>query len=113
MKSISIYVDEWDEEVELIIGQNKTENDSLIRASQQNDLWFHLENMSGPHFVLKLHDKDSKIPKKYLNKIGGMFPEYKSGLSSNYHVIYTEIQNVKLTKEPGTVIPKKTKRLKF
>lgn len=124
MKTIPLYIDEWDEEINLMVGQNKFENDHLIRTSQPNDLWFHLENLSGPHFVLKLsdhvHDQDQDqhrkmktIPKKYLNKVGGFFREFKTGLSSNYHVIYTEIHNVTLTNELGSVIPKKTKRIKF
>lgn len=113
MKTIPLYIDEWDEEINLMVGQNKFENDHLIRTSQPNDLWFHLENLSGPHFVLKLSEFNQKIPKKYLNKVGGYFRDFKTGLSSNYHVIYTEIQNVTLTNELGSVIPKKTKRIKF
>ena len=114
MKTIPIYIDELDKEFYLDIGQNKCENDSLVRTSNQNDIWFHLENISGPHFILRMDDIDiKKIPKKYLNQIGSLFREYKSGLSSHYHVIYTEIKNVSLTNELGTVIPKKVKRIKF
>lgn len=116
MKTILIYIDELNIEMTLLIGQNKYENDQLIKTSDQNDIWFHLENMSGPHFVLKMNDNDNiikKVPKKYLNHIASLFRQYKSGLYSKYNVIYTEIKNIKLTDEIGTVIPKKINRIKI
>lgn len=117
MKTIQIYIDELNIEMSLLIGQNKYENDHLIKTCKQNDIWFHLENISGPHFVLQVNDNDNinmkEIPKKYFNHIASLFRQYKSGLSSRYNVIYTEIKNIKLTDEIGTVIPKKINRIKI
>ena len=31
------------------IGRNEKENDELIRKSDKNDLWFHLEDNPSPH----------------------------------------------------------------
>ena len=31
------------------IGRNEKENDALIRNSNKNDLWFHLEDNPSPH----------------------------------------------------------------
>lgn len=109
MKSTTITIDDRDYVLE--IGQNQKENDFLIRKSASRDLWFHLDNYSGPHFVL--HTMGNPIPKRYLNYIGSLFPHYKNGLSNRYSVIYTEIQYVKLTSIPGTVIPHKTKSLSY
>lgn len=109
MKTLSIYVDENDKEYSLLIGQNQRENDIIIKTSNQNDTWFHLENISGPHFILQ--NGGDPIPKKYLNHIASMFPVYKSGLHK-YTVIYTTLQNVKRTKTLGQVTVTNTKRIK-
>lgn len=109
MKELTIKVDE--QEYILRVGNNKFENDDIIKASSQDDLWFHLDNISGPHFVLQTNG--NKIPKKYLNYIGTLFTQYKNGLPSRYTVIYTEIKNVKLTDVIGTVIPTKLRYIKY
>jgi predicted ribosome quality control (RQC) complex YloA/Tae2 family protein len=93
------------------IGESQQENDQLIRKSKPGDLWFHLDKYSGPHIVL--HNAGAEIPKRYLNLIGGLFPDYKRGLAKKYTVIYTEISNLKLTKILGTVIPNKTRTIKY
>ena len=93
-------------ELELLIGQSQSENDVIIKNSDQNDLWFHLENVSGPHFVLKNYGEP--VPKRLLSEIATLFREYKTGLGRHYNVIYTEIRNVKRTNTPGQVIPRRT-----
>lgn len=95
---------------DIVIGQTQIENDMIIKKSQQNDLWFHLDKLSGPHIVLRSNGED--IPKKYLNYIGSLFPLYKRNIPKNYTVIYTTIKNVKLTKVPGQVIVSKTQLLR-
>ncbi len=110
MKIIQIYVEENDKNYDLVIGQNQNENDKIIKSSSSNDIWFHLDKLSGPHFVFKT--QTDEIPKKYLNQIAVLFREYKNGLPNRYTVIYTYIKNVKLTNTPGLVIPCKTKNIK-
>lgn len=111
MKTITIIVDENDKEYILQIGENQNENDILIKTNNQNDLWFHIDKISGPHFVLK--NGGDSIPKRYLNYIAGLFPNYKSNLTKRYNVIYTEIKNVKLTKVPGQVTINNFKKIKM
>lgn len=94
----------------IIIGNNKNENDTIIKNASPLDTWFHLENISGPHIILK--NNGEKIHKRYYKYICSLFKQYKNGLPSNYNVIYTEIKNVCLTEIPGTVITKNTKLLK-
>ena len=108
MKVIEIYVEEMDRVYQLCVGQNKNENDKLLRTSAQSDVWFHLENQSGPHMILKTNG-ETLLPKRYINYISSLFREYKNNLGRRYTVIYTEVKNVKLTNEPGMVIPTSSK----
>jgi predicted ribosome quality control (RQC) complex YloA/Tae2 family protein len=110
MKKISIYVEENNKVYDLLIGQTQKENDQILRNCDQNDTWFHLENISGPHFILQ--NGGENIPKRYFNQIASLFPEFKNNLPNRFSVIYTELKNVKLTKIPGQVVTSKTKVIK-
>ena len=109
MKIEKIDID--DKQYEIIIGQNQLENDEIIKRSNQNDIWFHLDKKSGPHIILK--SNGDIISKRYLNYIGTLFTTYKNKLPNNYTVIYTDIKNVKLTTQPGKVIVSKTKKIHY
>jgi predicted ribosome quality control (RQC) complex YloA/Tae2 family protein len=111
MINLKIHVDENDKEYNILIGQSQKENDDIIRSSTQNDTWFHLDKISGPHIIFQ--NNGDKIPKRYFNQIAGMFPEYKSKLPNRYSVIYTELKNVKLTTTPGQVNVSNTKIIKM
>jgi predicted ribosome quality control (RQC) complex YloA/Tae2 family protein len=111
MKIETIYVEENDKEYEIWIGENAKENETIIMESSQNDTWFHLQNMSGPHIILK-NDGDT-IPKRYINKIGAMFQIYKNNLSNKYNIIYTLVKNVKLTDTIGSVNTRNTKVIRY
>ena len=111
MKNFTIYISENEKEYNLLIGETQKENNDIIKSSQQNDTWFHLDKISGPHFILQ--NKGDIIPKKYINNIGSLFKQYKSNLPNRYSVIYTEIKNVKLTDTIGTVNTSKTKKISF
>ena len=102
MKNINL-VDDNEEHMELLIGQNQKENDQLVRSSHPMDLWFHLDDISSPHFILRCNGKS--VTKTQLKYIASLFSQYKKGLGRRYKVIYTEIKNVKLTKTLGTVVP--------
>ncbi len=109
MKIETIDID--DKKYDIIIGQNQIENDNIIKNANQNDIWFHLDNLSGPHIILK--SNGDIISKRYLNYIGTLFINYKNKLPNHYTVIYTDIKNVKLTSEPGRVIVSKTKKIYY
>ena len=106
-----IEIEQGEEIFTIKIGRNAKENDLLIRESDSDDTWFHLENISGPHIVV--NNSGKKIDKTNLRYIGSLFTTYKNGLQNNYTVIYTEIKNVQLTKTPGLVVCKSTKTLKY
>lgn len=111
MKDIKIYVEENNNEYTLLIGQNQKENDLILKNCNKNDIWFHLDKLSGPHFILR--NNGDKIPKRYINNIAGLFRDYKNNLPNRYSVIYTELKNIKFTKTPGEVIPCNTKVIKI
>ena len=113
MKSVELFVEENDKTYTVLIGTNQYENDQIIKDSDQSDLWFHLNNMSGPHIILK--NGVDKIPKRYLNQIAILFQQLKlkSNLPNKYNVIYTTVKNVKLTNVPGQVTVTNTKLIKI
>lgn len=108
---ITQIVDIDDKNYEIIIGQNQLENDNIIKNANHNDLWFHLDKLSGPHIILR--SKGDLISKRYLNYIGTLFTNYKNNLPNHYTVIYTDIKNVKLTSQPGRVNVSKTKKIYY
>ena len=111
MRTESIFITENSKEYQVIIGRNKYENEQIIKSSYSNDIWFHLNDYSSCHIILK--SGDDNIPKKYLTNIAKMFSLYKKGLPKNYKVIYTNIKNIKLTGDIGTVIPLNSKIIKI
>ena len=100
------------------IGRNEKENDDLIRKSDKNDLWFHLEDNPSPHGFISVTVnegvKASCIPHEIIYKTALLVKKY----SNCKHlpvvsVIYTKIENLCLTKKLGTVlIKKKTDKIK-
>lgn len=95
----------------VLIGKNAKGNEEIIKMSNQEDTWFHLENLSSPHIILK--NEGDIIPKRYINQVASMLFEYKKNAPRNSNVIYTQVKNVKLTNVLGTVIPRNTKLIKF
>jgi predicted ribosome quality control (RQC) complex YloA/Tae2 family protein len=101
------------------IGRNEKENDTLIRNSNKNDLWFHLEDNPSPHgFIGSNAGSDAgsnagSTPSPYpshdlIYKTALLVKKYSNCKHiPSVSVIYTKIENVSLTKKLGTVIIKK------
>lgn len=97
MKSI-IYND-----FRILIGQNKDENDQIIKQSQQYDIWFHLSNLPSCHVVLFTQNK--KIDKKTLRYCAELVKEntkYKN--LQKLKVEYIPMKFIKRTHEKGRVL---------
>ena len=97
------------------IGRNEKENDALIRNSNKNDLWFHLEDNPSPHgFIssapstpVSIPAPNAEPPHELIYKTALLVKKY----SNCKHlpvvsVIYTKIENLCLTKKLGTVLIK-------
>ena len=37
----------------ILIGENAKDNTELVKESEPDDIWFHLEKESSPHIILK------------------------------------------------------------
>lgn len=100
-------------ELEVYLGQNDQDNWNIIKKASQNDIWFHLENLQSPHVVLvtngyrKIHNNTLK----YCARLCKEHSKFK--YHNKLNIIYTEIKNISLGNKIGSVITKKTKRLKI
>ena len=105
------------------IGRNEKENDDLIRKSDKNDLWFHLEDNPSPHGFISVTVNEgvkatcpfrSCIPHEIIYKTALLVKKYSNCKHLPVvYVIYTKIENLCLTKKLGTVlIKKKTDKIK-
>lgn len=101
---------------ELLIGKNSLENSELVKYYQDigngngNVIWFHLENKSSAHMFF--NTMGHCFSKKQLKQVAlKLLNNCKSKGLDN--VIYTAIENVKLTNTPGLVETSSTKVIKF
>ena len=93
------------------IGRNEKENDTLIRNSNKNDLWFHLEDNPSPHGFISMVPNSDPNPDpnhELIYKTALLVKKYSNRKHiPSVSVIYTKIENLCLTKKLGTVIIKK------
>ncbi len=123
MKSEIVFIQPLNLEVEFIVGRCQEENHKAIDLGEEDDIWFHANDMSSCHIIcliskcksqnnLELNKKDLKyiikqgaiLCKKYTNKAKN---------EKNFEVVYTEIKYLEKTKIPGQVIPNKMKYIKI
>jgi hypothetical protein len=52
-----------------------------------------------------------EVPKRVINSAAGLFAKFKK-VTGRYHVIWTEIKNITLTKTVGCVVPKKVRTIR-
>jgi predicted ribosome quality control (RQC) complex YloA/Tae2 family protein len=94
----------------IYVGQDKNENAELIDSADQNDVWFHVEDMTSCHVLLKHNMHVKRYPKQvikrcaYLCKINS-----KAKTLSKCNIIYTCISNIKKTDIVGEVIAQNLK----
>jgi predicted ribosome quality control (RQC) complex YloA/Tae2 family protein len=95
------------------IGKSAQENWNLIDSSDDNDLWFHLEDESSPHVILQTNNTNKNKISKNVIKACAIYCKQYSKLKSNQNVsiIYTEIKNIKKTNIVGSVITTNIKKL--
>lgn len=95
------------------IGRNAKENWKLIDMSEQNDIWFHLDDSPSCHVVLSVGD--IKKPHRKVIKYCALLCKTHSKMRNikNISIIYTKIANIKKCKIVGSVITKNTKIIKL
>ena len=91
--------------VNLILGENAKENHLLIDNADPNDWWFHIDESPSGHCIVESID----ITNELIIQAGNFVKEH-SKLKNNKKVkiIYTQIKNIKKTKNPGQVLLLKT-----
>jgi len=86
------------------IGQNQIDNDEIVVAAEETDIWFHGADASSCHVILKNTTKMRDIPRQvikrcaYLCKINSLLRKQKK-----CNIMYTKIENVVSTDIPGQV----------
>ena len=103
-----------DIEYTIEVGQNARENWDLIDNSDNNDLWFHLDEYPSAHVILSQNISKLNISElnilDYPNQIITIASDYCKSYSKNginlkkVKIVYTQLKNLKKGKEIGSVI---------
>lgn len=102
---------------EIIIGENAQDNWNIIKQSNDEDIWFHIDDYPSSHVILKINELNTniktKIITKQLLKYCGKLCKIHSKYSNvkNLNIIYTKIKYVKLGKNVGEVYTSNTKTI--
>src|SRR5437016_4944551 len=112
MIELIVFDNKLNENLTYIIGENAQDNWDLITASNQNDLWFHLQDHPSPHVVLKMptvKNAEKKISKQSIIHCAVECKNYSKFKDdrNKISIIYTEIKNITKGDKPGSVITKK------
>ena len=90
---------------EIRVGKSNIANDKLVRASNGNDLWFHIQGFPGSHVVVRAGRK-GQIPQATVMEAARLALKHSSRAKDKKGtVVYTHIKYVKRPKHapPGTV----------
>ena len=106
-------------DLEYWIGQNAQDNWNSIGKANPHDLWFHLDSHPSAHVILRLPDG---VTSKDLSPQTLAHCGYECKANSKLakvsdkqkvSIIYTEIQNLTLGSDVGSVYTKKEKYIKI
>jgi predicted ribosome quality control (RQC) complex YloA/Tae2 family protein len=93
--------DDIGEKIIFRIGQNAKENHQLIDNADKDDWWFHLSEYSSCHCIVEKIDI-SKIEILYAATLVKDNSKYIN--SKKVKICYTQVKNIKKTKNPGEVM---------
>lgn len=114
MKEQTVFIQPIQKNIQFIIGQNQTENFSVLDLSGENDIWFHANDKSSCHVTCKVPENMPKKELKYLIKMGAVLCKQNTNkLKSlkNIEIIYAPIKNVSKTNIAGQVHATNTKTI--
>lgn len=95
-----------------ILGLDALANDHIRGQASKEHYWFHVENYSGSHCIIKTDDL-SKLSQEDIAAIASMLRDYSKLEILEIPIIYTQLKNVKGVKGTrGEVIIKKPKHLR-
>jgi predicted ribosome quality control (RQC) complex YloA/Tae2 family protein len=92
--------------IDYMYGKNDKGNFDAIDISDEYDIWMHLKNKESSHVIVRINKNFNIHNMNQLIKIGAELCKDKSKYKTykNLEVIYTEIKNIKKTKDLGKVI---------
>ena len=91
----------------VLVGRSARDNDVLtFKIARKNDLWFHSQQTSGSHVILRRPDRKHQFQKSSIMEaaaIAAFFSRAKN--SESVPVIYTEVKHVRKLRKgrPGQV----------
>jgi predicted ribosome quality control (RQC) complex YloA/Tae2 family protein len=97
------------EYITFYIGKNAYGNFEIIDNSEEDDLWFHVNNDSSCHVIASIPSTIDRKDVKYIVKQGAILCRQNSRFKSSkipVDIVYTKIKNVEKTDIPGKVIVK-------
>ena len=102
MRQMKLETFEYDGTVYTIkIGKSAVENTELVKNANKSDIWFHLSDSPSCHVILETNT--NKVPRQVISRCAYLCKMH-SKTSHNCKVIYTQIENVQITRTPGQVI---------
>ncbi|MDO9182350.1 MAG: NFACT RNA binding domain-containing protein [Bacteriovorax sp.] len=95
-----------------MVGLDASSNDWIRAQSSKEHYWFHIENYTGAHCIIKTEDF-SKLTFEYLEAIASMLRDYSKLEIQEIPILFTQIKNIKGIKGvKGAVTVKKPKHLR-
>jgi predicted ribosome quality control (RQC) complex YloA/Tae2 family protein len=85
------------------IGRSAIENTELVKNASKSDIWFHLSDSPSCHVVLETNTKLNQVPHNVISRCAYLCKMHSKTLAKS-KVIYTQIENVQVSKIPGQVI---------
>jgi len=90
---------------QIFIGKNKEDNWKIIDDASPTDIWFHVLDIPSCHVILKTHYKLTHISNDVLRRCALLCKiNSKAKTEKISQIMYTQIKNVKKTKNIGEVI---------
>lgn len=98
MKTAQVYIPKINETITYTIGTNAQENFDIIDASNESDLWFHVNNMPSCHVVASIPDAQKYNHQEifYIAKQGACICKQYSKYASQKKlpIIYSKISDI-------------------
>jgi len=85
------------------IGRSAIENTELVKNASKSDIWFHLSDSPSCHVILETKVNLNRINRQVISRCAHLCKMHSKTLAKS-KVIYTQIENVQVTRIAGQVI---------
>ena len=106
MKIENIYIEGLNKELIFWIGTSKEDNDNMIDKASENDIWFHVNNISSCHVICKMPGAFNRKEMKYIIKTGALLCKKNTNKLkgiSNLVIVYCPVKHITKTNIIGCV----------